>query len=161
MPAMSMPSDDHPPLPVPQQRKPSVAGRYLFVFLLGLVLGIVAVVMLLRTLEARKTWRDHYPHAAMQLLSAHSAQMREKIAANRCNPTDILPHLQAIRGLGNDLEPAFAGLRDDRRFGEHASRFRATLDASLASPPLNCTGADETASGIGEACKACHQDFRR
>lgn len=158
---MSTPADDHSQLPVLQpEQKPSVAGRYLFLFLLGLVLGIVAVVMLLRTLEARKTWRDHYPHATMQLLSAHSAQLREKIAANRCNPTDTLPHLQAMRSLGNDLDPAFVDLRDDRRFGEHASHFRATLDAALASPPLNCTGAEATATGIGEACKACHQDFR-
>lgn len=158
---MSTPSDDLPQLPVPQpEPKPSVAGRYLFLFLLGLVMGIVAVVMLLRTLEARKTWRDHYPHATMHLLSAHSAQMREKISANRCNPTDILPHLQSIRSIGNDFEPALPGLRDDRRFAEHASRFRATLDAALASPPLNCTGASEAASNIGEACMACHQDFR-
>lgn len=158
---MSTPSDDRAQLPVPQPQKPSVAGRYLFLFLLGLVLGIVAVVMLLRALDARKTWRDHYPHAVMHLLSAHSAQLHEKISANRCNPTDTLPHLQALRSLGNDLEPAFPDLRDDRRLGEHASRFRATLDAALASPPLSCAGAGETASGVGESCKACHQDFRR
>lgn len=158
---MSTPPDAPSKLPVPQPKPaPSVAGRYLFLFLLGLVMGIVAVVMLLRALEARKTWRDHYPHATMQLLSAHSAQLRDKVAANRCNPTDILPHLQAMRSLGNDLEPAFPDLASDRRYAEHASRFRATLDAALASPPLNCSGATETARGIGEACTACHQDFR-
>lgn len=157
---MSTPTDSRSPLPVPQAKPPSQAGRYLFLFLLGLVLGVVAVVMLLRALEARKTWRDHYPAATMHLLSAHSAQLRGKIEANRCNPTDILPHLQSIRSLGNDFEAAFEDLRDDRRFAEHASQFRATLDTALASPPLNCTGAGETASAIGAACKACHQDFR-
>lgn len=161
---MPTPDQDRPPLPVPHvdgdKRKPSDAGRYLFLFLLGLVLGIVAVVMLLRALEARKTWRDHYPNATMHLFSAHMAQMREKIDANRCNPTDTLPHLQSLRSLGNDLEPAFADLRDDRRFARHAGQFRATLDATLASPPLNCAGANEAAKTIGESCSACHQDFR-
>lgn len=148
-------------LPVPQAKpQASAAGRYLFLFLLGLVLGIVAVVMLLRALENRKTWRDHYPHASMQLLSAHVAQAREKIDANRCSPTDILPHLQSLRSLGNDFEPAFPDLRDDRRFVERAGNFRATLDAALASPPLNCAGAGETFATIGAACKECHQDFR-
>ena len=39
-----------------------------------------------------------------------------------------------------DLEPAFPDLKDDARFAQHASKLRATLDAALASPPLNCSG---------------------
>ena len=155
---MSTPPDAG--LPVHAPKRPSAAGRYLFVFLLGLVLGIVAIVMLLRTLESRKTWSDHYPHATMQLLSAQSAQLRDKITANRCAPADLLPHLQSMRSLGNDLEPAFPDLRDDQRFATHTSQFRATLDAALASPPLTCAAATAVADKIGESCKACHQDFR-
>ena len=149
------------PSPAPQaNQKPSAAGRYLFLFLLGLVLGIVAVVMLLRTLEGRKTWQDHYPEATMQLLSAHMAQLQDKLKANRCSPTDVLPHLQALRSLGNDFEPAFTDAREDQRFVAHAGQFRATLDAALGSPPLNCKSASDIAGKIGESCKACHQDFR-
>ncbi len=144
----------------PVRKPPSTAGRYLFFFVLGLVLGVVAVVMLLRTLESRKTWQDHYPHAVMHLFSAHSAQLRDTVAANRCSPTDLLPHLKSLRTFGDDLEPAFPDLADDSKYAGHAAKFRATLDAALASPPLNCAGAEETAKGIGEACKACHQDFR-
>lgn len=157
---MSTPAGSTPPLPVPRDDKPSQAGRYLFLFLLGLVIGIVAVVMLLRALEGRKTWQDHYGQATMQLLSAHMAQMQEKVAANRCNPTDMLPHLQSIRSLGNDFEAAFPDYRDDQRFVGHAAQFRAALDGALASPPLSCKAAGDTAGKIGEACKACHQDFR-
>jgi hypothetical protein len=144
----------------PAGKPPSAAGRYLFVFGLGLVLGVIAVVMLLRTLEARKTWQDHYPVATMHLLSAHSAQLRDALKANRCAATDVLPHLQALRVLGNDLEPAFGDLRDDTRFATHAGAFRATIDSALASPPLNCAGLKATTEAIGEDCKACHGDFR-
>ena len=35
-----------------------------------------------------------------------------------------------------------------------------TLDAALASPPLDCRGVDATLKQVGEACKTCHQDFR-
>ena len=147
-------------LPTPVRKAPSVAGRYLFFFLLGLVLGIVAIVMLLRTLDSRKTWRDHYPQATMQLLSAQSAQLREKITANRCGPSDLLPHLQSLRSLGNDFEPAFPSLQDDPRFTQHAADFRATIDAALASPPLTCAAATAVTEQVGEACKACPQDFR-
>src|SRR3546814_6545811 len=61
-PAMSTPPEANPAKPA----KPSAASRYLFVFLVGLVIGAVALVMILRTVEARTTWQDHYPHAAMR-----------------------------------------------------------------------------------------------
>ena len=144
----------------PSRTPPPAAGRYLFVFLIGLVFGIVAVVMLLRTLEARRTWRDHYPEALMHVLAAQTAQMRANAEANRCSPTDTLPHLQSLRSLGNDFERAFPDLRDVERFVGHAAQFRATLDAALSSPPLACEGVTEAAARIGEACKACHQDYR-
>lgn len=146
--------------PTAPRTPPSAAGRYLFVFLLGLVLGIVCLVMLLRALEGRKTWQDHYPLATMQLMSAHSAQLRQKLDANRCSATDVLPHLQALRTLGNDLDPAFHDLRENTRFATHTGGFRATLDAALSAPPLNCSGLKATLDTIGADCKACHTDFR-
>lgn len=141
------------------QAKPSAAGRYLFLFVLGLVLGAVAVVMGLRAIDARKTWQDHYPHAVMQLMHAHSAQLAASADANRCSPTDLLPHLQSLRSLGNDLEPAFGELGTDKRFITHASQFRASLDSALASPPLNCNSLKDVQAKVGETCKGCHQDF--
>lgn len=140
--------------------RPSAASRYFFVFLVGLVIGAVAVVMLLRTLEARKTWQDRYPDAAMDLFQAHVAQLKASVEANRCGATDTLPHLQALRTVANDIEPAFGDLREDARFTKHASNLRATLDETLSAPPLNCAGVDAATRKIGEACKACHQDFR-
>lgn len=149
-----------PSKPRPPRKAPSAAVRYLFLFVLGLVLGIIAVVMLLRSLEGRKTWQDHYPTAAMHLMSAHSAQLRGKLAANRCAATDALPHLQALRMLGNDLDPAFPDLRENARFAEHTGNFRAALDKALASPPMNCAGLKAAVDEIGQGCKACHGDFR-
>lgn len=149
-----------PSAPRPPRKPPSAAGRYLFLFLLGLVIGVVAVVMLLRALENRKGWQDHYPTAAMQLMSAHTAQLRQKLDANRCAATDVLPHLQALRTLGNDLDPAFADLRDNSRFAAHTGSFRATLDKALTAPPMNCAGLKSTLDDIGKDCKACHGDFR-
>lgn len=149
-----------PATPTPERKPPSAASRYLFVFLLGLVIGVVVLVMLLRTLESRKTWRDHYPDALMHVLAAQSAQMRDNAGANRCSPTDTLPHLQSLRSLGNDFERAFPDLRDDQRFVQHAAHFRGTLDAALASPAAGCAGVQKAAASIGDACKACHQDFR-
>src|SRR3546814_15546306 len=58
-PAMSTPPEASPAKPA----KPSAASRYLFVFLVGLVIGAVALVMILRPVAARKTWQEHYPRS--------------------------------------------------------------------------------------------------
>jgi hypothetical protein len=130
-----MPSNETPSRESARPQPPSAAGRYLFLFLLGLAVGVVAVVMVLRAVDARKTWQDHYPHATMQLMQAHMAQLGASAEANRCAATDTLPHLQALRVLANDIEPAFPGLRDDARFSVHGSKLRATLDGVLSAPP--------------------------
>lgn len=137
--------------------KSSNATRYLFLFLIGLVIGIVATVMAIRAINARK---DHFHGAVMHVQGWHLGQLKSNVEQNRCGATDTLPHLQALRTMANDIEPAFPDLREDQRFMQHASQMRATLDAALASPPLNCQGVGATAGKIGEACKACHQDFR-
>ena len=140
--------------------KPNPNARYLFLLLIGLVLGIVGTVMTLQAIESGKSWRDRYPMATMHLLQAHSAQLGAKLDGNRCEVTDSLPHLQALRTLANDLEPAFPSLADDARFAGHAAAMRASLDRALASPPAGCEALKEAASTVGKSCRDCHQDFR-
>ncbi|MEO5566422.1 MAG: hypothetical protein ABIR05_07175 [Luteimonas sp.] len=135
----------------------NAAARYAFLFLIGLVVGIIATVMALRALDARK---DHYPESVMTVMSAHADALKANVGENRCSATDTLPHLQAMRMMANDIEPAFADLREDTRFAGHASDLRASLDAALASPPLSCAGVQAALKDIGGNCKACHQVFR-
>ena len=146
---MSTPSDTAAP------RKSSSAGRYLF--LVGLVMGVIGTVMAMRAIDARS---DHFPDSLMHVQQWHIDRLKASVTGNRCAATDLLPHLQALRMLGNDLEPAFPDLADDQRFKDHASKHRASLDAALASPPLNCAGAGTELQTLGESCRACHQDFR-
>ena len=143
----------------PDQIRPksSAFGRYFFVFVFGLVLGAIAVVMLMRALEARK---DHFHDSVMHVQAWHLRQLGENVKVNRCAATDVLPHLQALRTMANDLEPAFPDLSDDKRYVDHATSMRATLDGALSAPPINCEGAGVVASKIEENCKSCHRDFK-
>ena len=133
------------------------APRYFFLFLVGLVAGVIATVMAMRALDARK---DHFPDSLMHVQQWHLNQLGANVEQNKCGAIDTLPHLQALRTSANSLEQAFPDLADDERFAQHASGLRAALDASLSTPPLNCPGLGTAAGSIGEACKACHQDFR-
>jgi len=129
-------------------------------FMLGLMLGVIGVVMALRAIESGRTWQDHYPDALMHLFSAHSALLQRQAGERRCTPDDLLPHMQALRILGNDLEPAFPGLDSDRRFTAHAREFRSQLDQMLADPPHTCALLEQAITTIRAACRSCHQDFR-
>jgi len=135
----------------------SAAMRYLFLFALGLAVGVVGSVMAMRALDARK---DHYPESVMHVMDAHFDAMKANIDQNRCAATDTLPQLQALRTMANDIEPAFGDLREDARFAKHASDLRAALDGALSSPPLDCKALATVRKQVGEACKACHQEFR-
>lgn len=132
-------------------------ARYFFLFLIGLVVGAMGVVMAMRALDARK---DHFPESVMQVQQWHMGRLKASIEQNRCNATDTLPHLLALRTMADDIEPAFPDLQDDARFTKAASQLRAVLDDARANPPLNCAGVGKAMQDIGSACKACHQDFR-
>ena len=142
---------------VDPNRRPSNFGRYLFLLILGLVLGAIATVMAMRALNERK---DHFPDALMHVQQWHMGQLKADMEQNRCNATDILPHLQALRMTSNDLDAAFPDLRDDQRFTAASSAMRAAMDKAVANPPLTCEGLGAAMKDIGASCKGCHQDFR-
>jgi cytochrome c556 len=132
-------------------------ARYFFLFAIGLVVGVMATVMGMRALDAR---RDPFPEALMHVQQWHVGQLKRSLESNRCNATDTLPHLAALRMTADDIEGAFPDLRDDARFVKAAGQLRATLDSARANPPLNCAAVGTALQDIGAACKACHQDFR-
>ena len=142
---------------VDPNRRPSNFGRYLFLLILGLVLGAIATVMAMRALNERK---DHFPDALMHVQQWHMGQLKADMEQNRCNATDILPHLQALRMTSNDLDAAFPALRDDQRFAAASSAMRAAMDKAVANPPLTSEGVGAAMKDIGQTCKGCHQDFR-
>lgn len=140
-----------------QPARSSNASRYLFLFLLGLVIGAVLTVMALRAWQARQ---DPFPDSAMHVMQKQVEMLRQNAKQSRCAVTDTLPRLQSLRAISNDLELAFPGEAEDQRFVDHASKLRSRLNESIASPPADCTSLGTTANEVGEACKACHQDFR-
>ena len=148
---MSTPPDAAP-------RKSSAASRYFFMLLLGLVLGAIGAVMAMRAWQARQ---DHFPDAVMTVQSWHMGQLKKNLEANRCTANDTIPHLQTLRRMADDIDPAFGDLAGDERFAKHTADFRAALDAAQSSPPLSCESLKQTMGEVGGQCKACHDDFRK
>ena len=138
-------------------RTQSTASRYLIVLILGLLVGIVATVMGMRAIQARQ---DHFPGSLMQVMARQTQLLNESLKQNRCTSNDSTPRLQSLRALSNDLELAFPSLRDDARFQQHSSDFRAVLDKALAEPPADCEVLKVVTGQVASGCKGCHQDFK-
>ncbi len=134
----------------------SQASRFLFLFVLGLLLGAVATVIAMRWLQARQ---DPFPHSVMQVMARQTDVLKQNLTTNRCTTSDAVPRLQTLRSVGNDLETAFPDLAEDQRFVTHASQLRATLDGGLSAPPVGCPDTKATLAKVEEACEACHKDF--
>ena len=134
----------------------SNASRYLFLFLLGLVGGVVLAVFAFRAIKARQ---DPFPDSVMQVMEKQFTLLDASIAANRCMATDTLPRLQTLRLVGNDIETAYPDLAEDARFAGHARQLRANLDAAIAAAPADCGAARAARAKAVESCKACHRDF--
>lgn len=137
-------------------RTPSAARRYLFVLIAGLLLGIVATVMVMRAWQARQ---DPLPGAVMTVMAKQVAVLRQSQAQNRCTPADVVPRLQTLRAVSNDIDAAFAGIKDQEQFQQKASALRAVLNDALANPPSDCQALAELNQSINQTCEGCHQAY--
>lgn len=134
----------------------SNVSRYLFLFFLGLSIGAMVTVFMLRAIKA---YQDPFPDSIMQVMEKQFSLLDDNIRTNRCMATDNLPRLQMLRAVANDIEIAFPGLAEDTRFKNHASQLRTDLDGVIAAAPADCGAARAARAKAVEACKACHQDF--
>jgi hypothetical protein len=130
--------------------------RSLILLLIGLVVGAALTLVGINALRKGTA----YPNGVMAVMGAQMGALDKALKSNRCAATDLVPHLQTMRHLGNDLEPAFLPTEDDDRFIQHASTLRAALDAALAAPPADCAAAGVALERVANGCKACHRDFK-
>lgn len=130
--------------------------RSLVLFLVGLAVGAIAAVLVVNAINRG----PHYDIAVMTVMAQHMKAMDHNIKANRCATTDIGPHLQTLRLVANDIEPAFGDMKDDAQFGRYASQFRAAADGALQAAPASCAAAGAILSKLDKACDACHRDYR-
>ena len=94
-------------------RKSSAAGRYFFMLLFGLVIGVIGTVMVIRSWQAKQ---DHFPDSVMTVQGWHMGQLKKNIEQNRCTANETIPHLQTLRRMADDIEPAFGEDAKDERF---------------------------------------------
>ena len=130
--------------------------RNALLIVLGLVIGIAGTAMAMASLKHGPS----FPESLMKVQAHHLGALDKNVSSNRCAVADNLPHLQMLRSLSNDIEPAFLPIEKEQDFRQKAGDLRASLDALLATPPANCAGVRAAQEKIDKTCKACHDEFR-
>jgi len=130
--------------------------RHVILIVLGLAIGIIGTVMAMNALNSG----PHLPQSVMTLQEFHAHALDTNIKQNHCAATDNLPHLQTLRALSNDIEPAFLPIGDEQGFRQKASNLRASIDAALVVPPADCAALGAAITRISRECKGCHDQFK-
>jgi len=130
--------------------------RFAVLIVLGLAIGIVGTVMAMNALNSG----PHLPESVMAVQGFHVHALDTNLKQNHCAVTDNLPHLQTLRLLSNDIEPAFLPIENEQDFRQKASNLRASIDAALAVPPADCAAVRAVMTRISHECKGCHDEFR-
>ena len=128
--------------------------RNLLLLLLGLAVGAAGAASAINVLRQR----DAYPRGLMAVMQHHLAALRADVRENRCKDRSE-QHLRVIRALADGIESALYPDDDaDFPFREHARKFREILAA--APTDADCPALSPVVATIGEACDACHRQYR-
>ena len=130
--------------------------RLVILFLVGLAVGALCTLIAVNALNRGTSWN----HAVMGMMGQQMKAVDASVKANKCAATDLVPRLQTLRFVANDIEPAFPDLVGEPQFVRYAADLRAAADTALAAPPVSCQSASATISKLDKACDACHRDFR-
>ena len=130
--------------------------RIVILFLVAMLVGAAGTLIAVNALNRQTPWSK----ATMSVIGHQMKGIDTSVKANRCTSPDLLPKLQTLRQVANDIEPAFAESITDPQFNRYAADLRAAADGALASPPANCQAASEILTRLDKACDSCHRDFR-
>lgn len=130
--------------------------RALILLLVGLFIGAACTLIGMNYLRRGTA----YPNGMMVVMGAQLKHLDTAVAQNRCSSADILPRLQTLRLVANDIEPAFIDMTGDHPFLRYASDLRAAIDASLALPPTSCKAVTAAIGQIDKRCDGCHRDYK-
>ncbi|HMB56411.1 MAG TPA: hypothetical protein VKM35_04290 [Arenimonas sp.] len=130
--------------------------RSLILALIALVVGAVGALILVNALNRGTSYQD----GVMTVIGAQKKALDLSIKQNRCAPTDMVPRLQTLRFVANDIEPAFEAMQGDQQFSRYAGDLRAAADGALMTPPASCAAAEAALSKIDKACDSCHRDYK-
>jgi cytochrome c556 len=128
--------------------------RPLLLVFLGLVVGAMGATFALSALRQGTPFH----RGVMAVMQHHMGVLRENVRAKQCDAKASADHLSRMRQAAGDLRDAFPDM--DAPFYEVAGRLGKVIDGATAAVPATCEALTRAIAPIGEACQACHRQYR-
>jgi cytochrome c556 len=126
--------------------------RYLVCLLLGLIIGALCAVTAANILARRNA----YPKALMTVMNHELKVARDAAATPNCDASG--PALAKLALLAPDIIVAMPdGATPDRVFHQYANDLATAIQTARNAP---CQGRTQALTDLGNACDACHRDYR-
>ncbi len=121
---------------------------------LGLVIGILGATFTISALHQRTP----LPRAVMSLMAYHLGQLQHAVKAQQCDAAATSAHLGRLQSTAMDIPGAFKGV--EQPFLDSASKLQDTLTKASSAAPATCAALAAAIKPVGEACDACHKQYR-
>jgi cytochrome c556 len=128
--------------------------RPLLLVILGLVVGAMGATFALSAL--RQGTPFHL--GVMAVMQHHVDVLRANVRAKQCNAKASVTQLSRMLGTASDIREAFPEM--DAPFQTAGGRLVTALDGAVAAAPATCEALVEALKPVGEACQACHKQYR-
>jgi hypothetical protein len=104
--------------------------------------------------------REAYARGVMQVLQHQYAPLRERLRKADCANEDASEAKRRLAELTEEIEPSnYPESKPDAPFREYTSRLRDAV-ADLPSGSAGCAAIAPVVTRIGDACEACHRQYR-
>lgn len=123
--------------------------------LLGLLVGALAALSAANALQAAGALN----RGVMNMMKYHLGEARKVLTAEQCSqpPTQ---HFEALAVLGRDVGPIYLPIGERDELFDQYTKDLVEATAAAAAGNSDCAQASERLALIGDACQACHRDFK-
>ncbi|NID15246.1 cytochrome c [Luteibacter yeojuensis] len=128
--------------------------RPLLLVILGLVVGAMGATFALSALRQGTPFH----RGVMAVMQHHMGVLRSNVRARQCDAKATANRFSRMRQAAGDLREAFPDM--DASFYEAAGRLDQALDGAAATAPATCEALARAVAPVGEACQACHRQYR-
>jgi hypothetical protein len=130
--------------------------RNLLLLVLGLALGAAFASITLNAMYRH----DAYARGVMQVLQHQYAPLRDRLRKADCTTVDASEAKHRLAELTEEIESSnYPDSKPDAPFREYTSRLRQGV-ADLPAGSVNCAAIAPIVTRIGDACEACHRQYR-
>ncbi len=130
--------------------------KHLILLGLGLLLGAIGASTVINALARREA----YARGVMNVMQHHYGALRERLRDPKCATVDAGPERAMLAALTEQVGPSqYGDARPDAPFREYTERLRSAV-ADLPGQPAACGAVAPLVTRIGNACDACHRQYR-